>query len=132
MRLTRISITIPQSLVRETAQRAKSLDRSRSWVVVDALRRYLAEPEARGGGASRLTEPSEDPFAVGRSPGLGPSRRAQLAADLQLTPEARVKEAEHTARVAELRRPRGRVDRVLTFDRYQDYLVWDRWENVRP
>lgn len=71
------------------------------------------EPDARAGVASRR--------------GLGAQRRAQLIADLALTPEARVRAAEETARVAFLRNPL-RVQRVLTFDRYEDYLDWKALE----
>ena len=121
MALSRISITIPEELILDADRKAGALDRSRSWVLVEALRQYLAprvnsvrEPEAR--------------YAVG----LGPSRTAQLEADLQLTPEERVCAAERTLLVDEARgRPPTR-DRLLTFDRYEDYLEWKRREAVRP
>lgn len=56
-------------------------------------------------------------------PGLGPSRHAQLVADLKLTPEARVRVAEETARAVPARGT-ARVHRVIGFDRYADYLDW--------
>jgi hypothetical protein len=53
--------------------------------------------------------------------GLGASRTAQLAADLRLTPEERVKAAEETAR-GTAAHGRDHVARVIGFERYEDYL----------
>ena len=100
----RIAITLPREDLASADRLARDQDRSRSWVIAEAIRRYAA-------------------------PGLGPSRTAQLAADLRLTPEARVRAAEATARVGELRR-RPRRERVLGFGRYEDYLDWKRRENA--
>ena len=119
MALARISITLPQDVVAAADRRAAELDRSRSWVVVEALRAYLTRP-SRGS-------------LVAARPGLGDSRLAQLEADLALTPEQRVREAERTAREGEL--TSGRVPaarRIVQFDRYEDYLDWKRWEGVSP
>ena len=57
---------------------------------------------------------------------VGAIRQSQLQADLALTPEQRVREAERTAREAELVARRRPVNQVLTFDRYEDYLEWKR------
>jgi hypothetical protein len=128
MALTRISITIPEELVEGADQLAQGLDRSRSWVLVDALRRYLAGHAQPA--ASRVAEAGHPYHAP--AVGVGQQRSAQLAADLELTPEERVHEAERTARVSELLHPSGRRDRVLTFENYADYLEWDRRERLRP
>ncbi len=121
MALSRISITIPEELIAEADRRAGALDRSRSWVLVEALRQYLAP---RGDG---VREP-EVQYVVG----LGPSRTAQLEADLRLTAEERVCAAERTLLVSEVRNRPPTHDRLLTFDRYEDYLEWKRREAVRP
>ena len=121
MAKSRISITIPEELIVEADQKAGALDRSRSWVLVEALRQYLAEPVAS------VREPEVQYVA-----GLGPSRTAQLEADLQLTPEERVLEAERTLLVDEARSQPPTRDRLLTFERYEDYLEWKRREAVRP
>ncbi|MGH7700607.1 MAG: CopG family ribbon-helix-helix protein [Gemmatimonadales bacterium] len=122
MTLARISITLPRDVLAAADRRAKELDRSRSWVVAEALRQWLAT-----GGARAVREPPSPPYV----PGLGPSRLAQLEADLRLTPEERVRAAEETARLGEVvagarRRPAG----LLFFDRYEDYLEWKRREDV--
>ena len=132
MALKRIPITIPESVVSQADERARALDRSRSWLVVEALRRYLAQPVPEELAERLVKEESVNPYDVSPKPGLGPYRRAQLEADLRLTPEQRVKEAERTARVAELPRPPGPSNRVLTFDSYEDYLAWDQRDRLRP
>ncbi len=94
MALARITVTIPAAVLKEADRRARALDRSRSWVVAEALRRFVAAEQG----------PSS-PFA----PGLGVQRLAQLRADHLLSPEQRVLEAELTfqqsARVAERPQP---------------------------
>jgi len=120
MALSRISITIPEELIAEADRKATTLDRSRSWVLVDALRQYLA-PQVAG-----VRQPAAE-YVVG----LGPSRTAQLEADLRLTPEERVCAAERTLLVDEARHRPPAPDRLLTFDRYEDYLEWQRREAVR-
>jgi hypothetical protein len=62
---------------------------------------------------------------------LGEARLTQLEADLQLSPEERVRLAEQTARVSTLIRPQRRGTRFQSFDRYEDYLAYKREEEVR-
>jgi predicted transcriptional regulator len=104
-RYARIAITLPPETLAAADRLAHAADRSRSWVIAEAVRRYAAA-------------------------GLGPSRTAQLSRDLRLTPEARVRAAEETTRVADLRHG-PRRDRMLAFDRYEDFLDWNRSEAAR-
>jgi hypothetical protein len=60
--------------------------------------------------------------------GVGPSRRAQLEADLALSPDQRVVAAEQAAQVTVLRRRTGVCRQVLTFDRFEDFMEWERRE----
>ncbi len=131
MPLHSITITIPESLVREVDRLARQLDRSRSWVVSDAVRRHVAAAAQAASGERSVREPERRPYDV--VSGLGPSRQTQLEADLTLTPEERVKAAEQTARATDLVRPAPpRPDRILFFDSYEDYLDWKRREDLRP
>jgi len=141
MSLKRITITIPTPLLTAADERSRALDRSRSWVVVDALRRYLAE-ETGEADRSKQSDPDCEPdretpavaegalgsYGDRRAAGLGPYRLAQLESDLGLPLLERVRESELAARVTELRTTPSRSQRVLTFDRYQDFLEWERWE----
>src|SRR5258706_3402766 len=75
-----IAIPVPAQDLAAADRLAKAQDRSRSWVVAEAIRRYAASAEA---------EPA-------RVPGLGPYRLEQLKADLALSPEQRVRAAQRT------------------------------------
>ena len=120
MPLTRISITIPKELVEAADRKVAELDRSRSWLLVEALRRYLSAP---------VTAAHEPQASHGF--GLGASRQAELHADLALTPEQRVMAAEQTRLVEELRGIEPRRERLETFDRYEDYLAWRQQDAIR-
>jgi hypothetical protein len=128
MSYTRISITLPRELAAAIQKQARALDRSRSWLVAEALRRYLQASAAQP--ARAVPEASPPPQAAGAR-GLGEHRLQQLRADLALTPEQRVLAGEQTARVAKRARPRPKAQRVLQFDRYQDYVEWKRREDLR-
>lgn len=121
---SRISITIPEELLAAADRRAAALDCSRSRLVCEALREHLSTARLP---AWTVSEPRVD-YASGLSPG----RLEQLEADLALTPEERVRAAEQTALVAELRGPPPQRDRVIGFDRVEDFLAWERREMVVP
>jgi len=123
MNLTRISITIPPGLVEAADRRAAAMDRSRSWLVVEALRSYLIRPQA----TTAVWEP-----AVAYLPGLEEHRLQQLEADLALSTEQRVAMAERTALVAKLRARLPQRDRIIGFDRLEDFLAWKQREDLDP
>ena len=123
--LTRITITVAEDLVRRADARAKLAGRSRSWVIAEALRGYLAGKPSQVG---QVREPASAPYAV--SPGLGEQRLAQLQADMALTPEQRVREAEEMVRTATLVHPQPRYQQVLLFDSFEDYFAWKKRERL--
>ncbi len=126
MAFTRISITLPRDVLAAADRQARALDRSRSWLIVEATRAYLSA------SPPHVREPATTPHGV-TSPGLGPLRLAQLESDLRLTPERRIRAAEETARLGErVRGARGRPHRLLSFDRYEDYVDWKRKEHAVP
>lgn len=136
MALTRVTVTVPVALLKEADRRAGALQRSRSWVVAEALRRFLADPLppiGRAPAALAVREPVMAPYLA--SP--DPQRLAQLEADLALTPEQRVWEADRTLRQAEsaaaaaaARPPRVRA--IRSFDRYEDFVDWRRVRDLVP
>jgi uncharacterized nucleotidyltransferase DUF6036/ribbon-helix-helix CopG family protein len=77
---SRIAITLPATELAAADRLAKAQDRSRSWIIAEAIRRYAASAEP------------EPP----RATGLGPYRLEQLKADFSLTPEQRVLAAQRT------------------------------------
>ncbi len=99
----RIAITLPEADLAAADRLAKQQDRSRSWIVAEAVRQYAASIER-----------DESTMHLGRS------RLTQLQRDLTLTPEQRVQEAEHTSALSEqITAPR----RFATFD---EFLAWQR------
>ena len=130
MSLARISITLPPKLVVAADRRAVELDRSRSWVVAEALQRYLeSAADEPGDYRASVAQTTRAAYVV---PGLDPQRRAQLEADLALTPEERIREAEATAKLGEKDIRPWRSNRLLVFDSYEDDLAWDRWADLIP
>jgi predicted transcriptional regulator len=119
-RYARIAITLPQAALTAADRLARAQDRSRSWVVAEAIRRFADASRTEAAAARKPTQP----IAGGR-PGLGDSRLAQLHRDLELTPEERVRAAEETARLSG--RARSPVAQHVTmFERIQDYVDWKR------
>lgn len=124
----RISLTLPPEVLAEADRLADALDRSRSWVISEAIRRYAktrnlgGDPSAptpnRGmhGETGRLIDESRSP--------LGDQRLAQLRGEMAMTPEERVRLSEEAADVDRLPGP-DRHDRLLAFNRFEDYLAWD-------
>lgn len=78
----RIAITLPPEDLAAADRLARAQDRSRSWIIAEAVRQYTAKPDS---GATR-------------SEGLGPYRLDQLIRDLALTPERRIRVAQQTRR----------------------------------
>ena len=95
----RIAITLPETDLAAADRLAKQQDRSRSWVIAEAIRRFAAE---------QLNAPDS----------LDVSRREQLRRDLALTPDARVREAEETLRLSE------RVSDPQHFATFDHFASW--------
>lgn len=127
---SRITITIPADLVAEADEKAVELDRSRSWLLVEALRRYLAEGEDDG----YQEQAAAWPGMLGEAAttylvhGLGAQRVAQLRADLSLDPEERVRAAEDAARAASTPSREAVLDQVITFPSIEAFHAWERRE----
>jgi predicted transcriptional regulator len=112
--LDRVTVTLPRDLLARADARARQLDRSRSWVVAEALRAYLASPVVR------------EPAVAYAAREVAEAKRLHLAADLRLSPEERLRRAEELgrlARTAQRRRPR---QQIIGFDSYEDYYEWQR------
>ena len=120
----RIAITLPPEDLAAADRLARAQDRSRSWIVAEAIRRFAASEAAPGGASARAA--GDAPAATG----LGESRLAQLRRDLSLTPEARVRAAEETLRLTEIRGP-APVQQVVAFDSYEAFLDWKRRRELR-
>lgn len=116
--LERITITLPKELVAAASARAKRLDRSRSWVVAEALRSYLPPDGVR-----------EPVHAYGAGE-VAAARRLHLLADLRLSPAERLHQAHDIARLARTVQRRGRRSQVIGFESYEDYYEWKKAHRV--
>jgi predicted transcriptional regulator len=119
MALKRISITLPKDVLEAADQRARALDRSRSWLIVEAIRAYLGAL-----AAARVRETEAPAYAVEE---VADARRRHLLTDLKRSPAERLRRAEDLARLARQarsRRGRGRRNQVIGFDSYEDFYEW--------
>lgn len=121
--LLRVTITIPKDLVSGADRKARELDRSRSWVVAQAVREYLGRREP---APTAVREPALPPH----TPGLGDQRAQQLRADLRLTPEERVRAGEENVRLGEHAHHHVPLQQIIQFDRFEDYLAWKKFAAI--
>ncbi len=105
-RYAKIAITLPPEDLAAADRLARQHDRSRSWIVAEAVRRYVAEQERTSGET------------------LDASRRAQLQRDLSLTAEQRLREAEDIAVVPQ-DQP-GALEQPRVFRTYDEFAEWRR------
>ena len=123
MPLTRISITVPKDLVTAADCRARELDRSRSWVLTEALRGYLAS------GPVIVREPTV-PYDA--SADVAEARRRRLLDDLQLSPAERLRATDELVRLSRMvREPRALRAQVIGFDSYDDFYEWKKAQAAR-
>ncbi len=102
----RIAITLPPDDLAAADRLAALQDRSRSWIVAEALRQYLARSESAAA--------------------LGASRQAQVARDLQHTAEARIHDAEERDLLSVDRDHGGSLETPLNFASYDEFAAWRR------
>lgn len=134
----RITITIPEELVQAADARARSLDRSRSWVLVEALRQYM-QAEPRSGGvrepavayAPSAAEAPHSVAPVDVAAEVAASRTRRLQAELALAPLERLRRADELGRLGRTTRPTGASAQLVGFDQYDDYYEWKRTRLIR-
>ena len=125
MAIARISVTVPRDLVAAADRRARELDRSRSWLVADALRRYLSGgPNAAPRSGRVVTEPVAAYTAVASE--VAEARRRHRAAELALPAVERLRRAEELGRLARQAQRRPRRQQVIGFDSYEDFYQWKK------
>jgi metal-responsive CopG/Arc/MetJ family transcriptional regulator len=103
-RYAKIAVSLPPSDLADADRLAERLDRSRSWVIAEAVRRFVAESTAETLGASRME---------------------QLRRDLALTAEQRVRAAEELAVVPAEGAPLA-IEVPRRFASYDEFAEWRR------
>lgn len=111
----KIAITLPQEDLLAADRLAAAQDRSRSWIVAEALRQYVAR-------SSRHAEPTSD---------LDAGRTAQLRRDLMLSPQERIEAGEETLRIVGARSATT-GQQPLTFPSFDAFLAWNRERTTAP
>ena len=107
----KIAISLPQNDLADLDRLAETLDRSRSWVVAEAIRRLVSSQRGDVGAS------------------LDPQRREQIRRDLALTPTARVRAAEEPY---VLDGPNLReATPVRRFATYDEFVTWRRLHGSR-
>jgi hypothetical protein len=124
-RLTRISCTVPEDVVAAADRIAEAEQRSRSWVISEAVRRYA-------GGA----HPAPRPVREASSPAyaaeaIAEGREGQLRRNLGLSPEERLAEAEELMAFAKGVHPRRRRAQIIGFETLEDFAAWKAEERAR-
>jgi hypothetical protein len=117
---SRISITLPRPVLAAADRLAKRLDRSRSWVVAEALRRFVEAEQPRP-GLETVREPGRPADAASE---VAAGRLRHLQADLARSPAERLHAAEELARLAHWRKPPGRRLQIVGFDSYEEFYEW--------
>jgi len=136
---SRITITIPAELVDAADVKARILERSRSWVLVEALRQYLAEPVRPQLVRERTASPyasTPSPVAEATTPvnaaaEVAASRLRRLRSELALPPLERLRRAEELARLGQPLSQARASAQVVGFDSYEDYYEWKKAGLIR-
>ncbi|MBL0171041.1 MAG: ribbon-helix-helix protein, CopG family [Gemmatimonadaceae bacterium] len=102
----KIAISLPPDDLAAADRLARAQDRSRSWIVAEAIRRYVAEQERESVHA------------------LGSSRAAQVKRDLALTATERIREADELG-VLSVASSRP-IEQPRTFQTYDAFAKWRR------
>jgi hypothetical protein len=127
MKLRTLTIRgLSEPLLKTLRSAAKKNRRSLNAEVLVRLEAGAAAVEAAP--VALVREPSGPSYDVRRA--FEEADLSRLRSDLALTPEQRVHLAEELARVVPSGWPRPRFQRVIQFDRYEDYLDWKRFADV--
>jgi ribbon-helix-helix CopG family protein len=120
----RISITLPEPVLAAADKLAKRLDRPRSWVIAEAIRRFGTEGQlAAAPTPGPVRETITNPYAP-QLREIAEANERRLKADLALTPETRVQQAEELVRLGRMVRPPRARAQIIGFESYEDYYQW--------
>ena len=123
----RIAITLPPEVLVAADRLARRLDRSRSWVVAEAVRRLAAaESHAVTATAWAAASPAGHLAAT-----VAEGRLNQLRADLDRTPADRLRRAEELVQLGRTVHPRRPRTQIIAFDSADEFAEWKRSSRIR-
>ncbi len=109
----RIAITMPAEDLAAADRLAAEQDRSRSWIVAEAVRQYVTAQRSEGA-----------------APPLDASRSEQLRRDLALSPTNRIRAAEEGVHIVGPHTTAAQEP--LTFPSFDAFLAWSRQRRSAP
>lgn len=113
-------MTIPADVLRRADELARLWDRSRSWVIAEAIRRVDRPAEAGSMMVSESAAPSYTAEAAAEA------RLRHLRHDLSLTPAERLRRAEALVTMARKVRKRPKRAQIIGFDSFEDFAAWKK------
>jgi predicted transcriptional regulator len=123
MSLVRVTCTLPADVLKAADTLAKRLDRSRSWVVAEALRAYPASAvEGESPRHATVAEPIRFPY----DPAFEAARRSRREGDLRLSPSQRIHVAEELTETALKARRQPRLRQIVLLGSLEDYFKWKK------
>jgi len=111
----KIAITLPAEDLASADRLAAEQDRSRSWIIAEALRQYVL----------RASPPD-------RQVALDDSRHEQLRRDLTLTPLERIQAPEASLRFVGRSPAAPSENKPLFFEDFDAFLAWNRERAATP
>ena len=123
----RIAITLPQEVLAAADRLAERLDRSRSWVIAEAVRQFAARESTEGTPARMVREPVWSPYATSLAQS---ARRRHLQSEELLSPEERLHRAEELLQLAPPRRSAA-LKQVIGFGSWDDFARWKASRRIR-
>lgn len=126
----RIAITLPAPVLAAADRLAKRLDRSRSWVIAESIRKYASDSEHPAQPPSP-TVVHETFSAASQAEQVADARVRLIQSGLAVSPGIRLRRAEELIQLSRLIRPRARREQVIAFDSWEDFAQWKASQRIR-
>lgn len=126
--LARISCTIPEDVLAAADRVAAREQRSRSWVISEAVRRYAGGVDSSAAGASEVRESARVVYAA---EAIAEGRTQRLRHNLELSPKERLARAEELIAFARAVHPHRSLTQVIGFETLSDFMAWKTSRRVR-
>lgn len=120
----RIAITLPQEVLASADRLARRLDRSRSWVIAEAIRQFAGSSQW---SRTAVREQTWSPYATSLAEA---ARLRHLRTQSELTPEECLHRAEELLLLAPSRKG-SPLKQIIGFGRWEDFAHWKASLRIR-